>query len=118
MPKLRIEEARHAGKRPSPGDGSRLRQHSTASPRRPRHIRDVDTLACAEAQLARLAELRANREGCDEAACPAALERAAWGARCGNLLEYVVAATRARATIGEISDAMEDVFSETAPPHP
>jgi methylmalonyl-CoA mutase len=62
-----------------------------------------------EAQLKRLAEVRAKR---DEAAVTAALaaltEAAKTGA--GNLLQLSVRATRVRATVGEISDALEKVF--------
>ncbi|MEX0339266.1 MAG: methylmalonyl-CoA mutase family protein, partial [Arenibacterium sp.] len=61
-----------------------------------------------EAQIARLTEMRKSR---DESACAAALEelsrRAAEG---GNLLEAAVEAARARASVGEISMAMEKVF--------
>jgi methylmalonyl-CoA mutase len=72
-------------------------------------IRDVDNASVREQQLARLAELRANR---DEAACQAALDRLREGAAgTGNLLELSIAATRARATVGEISDTLEEVFS-------
>src|SRR5262249_57880845 len=54
-------------------------------------------------------QLRATR---DEAACRAALDRLVEGARGdGNLLELSIDATRARATVGEISDALESVFS-------
>ncbi len=71
-------------------------------------IRDVDNVGVREAQVARLARIRGTR---DAAACEgalAALERAA--ASGGNLLAAAVEAARARATVGEISDAMERVF--------
>ncbi len=69
---------------------------------------DIDNHAVREGQIARL---KANRDGRDEAACTAALDalRAAAGGN-GNLLEFAVDAARARATLGEISSAMEDVF--------
>jgi methylmalonyl-CoA mutase len=63
-----------------------------------------------DAQIARLTHVRKSR---DEARCHAALEalsRAAAG-KDGNLLELAVEATRARATVGEISDALERVFT-------
>ena len=71
-------------------------------------ILDIDNVKVREAQIARLEKMRGTR---DEAACAAALaeitRRAAEG---GNLLEAAVEASRARASVGEISDAMEKVF--------
>ena len=61
-----------------------------------------------EGQIARLKTTRANR---DEAKCQAALAALTQGAKgSGNLLELAVEAARHRATLGEISDAMEAVF--------
>ena len=71
-------------------------------------ILDVDNMAVREAQIARLEQVRATR---DQAACDAALEGLT--RRCregGNLLEAAVEAARARASVGEISMAMEKVF--------
>jgi methylmalonyl-CoA mutase len=74
----------------------------------PIDILDVDNVAVREAQVARLARLRATR---DEAACRAALDALREGARGdNNLLALAVDAARARASLGEISTAMEDVF--------
>lgn len=74
----------------------------------PVEILDVDNHAVRAAQVARLERVRAERDG---AACEAALDeltrRAAEG---GGLLEAAVEAARARATVGEISMAMEKVF--------
>ena len=68
----------------------------------------VDNVQVRDDQVARLKELRANR---DEAACTAALDALREGAKGNaNLLELAVVAARARATLGEISLAMEDVF--------
>ncbi|MGD9828324.1 MAG: methylmalonyl-CoA mutase [Hyphomicrobiaceae bacterium] len=68
----------------------------------------VDNNAVREAQIAKLNRLRSERdEGATQAAL-AALTQAA--AADGNLLEMAVAAARAKATVGEISDAMEAVF--------
>src|SRR5690606_31548895 len=59
-------------------------------------------------QIARIAKMKAAR---DEAACQAALDALREGARGnGNLLALAVDCTRQRATLGEISLAMEDVF--------
>ncbi|HEV7290311.1 methylmalonyl-CoA mutase [Sphingomonas sp.] len=69
---------------------------------------DIDNHAVREAQVARIARVKAER---DDAACRAALDALREGARGdGNLLELAVVAARHRATLGEISLAMEDVF--------
>ena len=71
-------------------------------------ILDVDNHAVREAQVARIARVKAAR---DEAACQRALDAMRQGARGqGNLLALAVDAARARATLGEISQALEDVF--------
>ena len=71
-------------------------------------VLDIDNAKVLTGQLAKLAEVRAAR---DDAACTAALEALTEGARgSGNLLALAVDAARARATLGEISDAMEVVF--------
>jgi methylmalonyl-CoA mutase len=69
----------------------------------------VDNSSVRRAQIEKLERLRAER---DEAACRdalAALTRCA-ETGTGNLLEAAVAAARAKATVGEISGAMETVF--------
>ncbi|MGE0775139.1 MAG: methylmalonyl-CoA mutase [Sphingomonadaceae bacterium] len=74
----------------------------------PIDILDVDNHAVREAQIARIKKVKAGR---DEAACRAALDALREGAKGnGNLLELAVEAARKRATLGEISLAMEDVF--------
>ena len=74
----------------------------------PVELLDIDTTAVREAQVKRLAEVRARR---DEGRCQAALEALAEGAAGdANLLELGIEAARARATLGEISAAMERVF--------
>ncbi|MBU6329930.1 MAG: methylmalonyl-CoA mutase [Acidobacteria bacterium] len=71
-------------------------------------VLDIDNAKVLQEQLAKLAAVRAGR---DEAACRAALDALTEGARgTGNLLALAVEAARARATLGEISDAMEAVF--------
>ncbi|MEL6565384.1 MAG: methylmalonyl-CoA mutase [Pseudomonadota bacterium] len=71
-------------------------------------ILDIDNAAVRESQIARLKRIRADR---DEAACQAALDALSDAASAdGNLLEKAVAAARARASVGEISMAMEKVF--------
>ncbi len=74
----------------------------------PIEILDVDNHAVREAQIRRINKMKAER---DEAACQAALDALREGARGkGNLLELAVECARRRATLGEISSAMEDVF--------
>ena len=69
----------------------------------------VDNTAVREQQLAKLARLKAER---DPAAVESALNALTNGAAGGgNLLELSVDAARARATLGEISDALEKVFN-------
>ena len=69
---------------------------------------EVDNVAVREGQIARLKWVRENR---DETKCRAALNALTEGAKTGgNLLELAVEAARQRATLGEISDAMELVF--------
>ncbi|MCB9744931.1 MAG: methylmalonyl-CoA mutase [Alphaproteobacteria bacterium] len=69
----------------------------------------VDNSAVREAQLARLAQLRAERDEAATQGALAALTRCADSGE-GNLLDLAVAAARAKATVGEISDALEKVF--------
>ena len=69
---------------------------------------EVDNHLVREGQIARLKATRAAR---DEAKCRAALAALTEGAKGqGNLLELAVEAARHRASLGEISDAMEAVF--------
>ena len=110
MPKLRIEES--AARRQAAIDRGEDVIVGVNKYRKPSEdpidILDIDNVAVRESQIARLQSTRAAR---DEAACQAALaeltRRAGEG---GNLLEAAVTAARARATVGEISDAMEKVF--------
>jgi methylmalonyl-CoA mutase len=71
--------------------------------------REIDNDAVRKEQVERLAALRAGR---DSAAVGAALERitAAAASGQGNLLELSIAAVRARATVGEVSDALEQAW--------
>jgi len=78
----------------------------------PIDILDVDNHAVREAQIARIKRVKASR---DEAACQAALEALRAGAEGSeNLLALAVDAARARATLGEISSAMEAGFGRYA----
>jgi len=111
MPKLRIEEA--AARRQAAIDrgeevivGVNRYRKDTEDPI---DILDVDNVAVRASQIERLTRIRRTR---DAAACEAALaglEQAATSGH-GNLLALAVDAARARATVGEISMAMEKAF--------
>jgi methylmalonyl-CoA mutase len=112
MPKLRIEEA--AARRQAridrgeevivgvnkyqPGEETRV------------ELLDVDNDKVREQQVARLGRIRATR---DAARCDATLAALTAAAKSGegNLLALAIEATRARATVGEISDALEKIFT-------
>jgi methylmalonyl-CoA mutase len=111
MPKLRIEEAaarRQAridrGEEVIVGVNKYRTDEATDI-----DVREVDDASVREQQLARLAAVRASR---DEERTQATLEALRVGAAgTANLLELAIDASRARATVGEISDALESVFS-------
>ena len=111
LPKLRIEEA--AARRQARIDSGReilVGVNAYQNPdEKPIEVRDIATAAVRETQLARLAAVRAKRD-------PIAVEQALYAltsaARSGegNLLSLAVQAARVRATLGEISLALEKVF--------
>ncbi|MBT7759613.1 MAG: methylmalonyl-CoA mutase, partial [Rhodospirillaceae bacterium] len=71
-------------------------------------VREIDNTAVREAQVAGIEKIKASR---DESATQAALRALEDGARGeGNLLALSIDAARARATVGEISDALERAF--------
>jgi methylmalonyl-CoA mutase len=117
LPKMRIEEAAarkqariDSGKDVIVGVNKWKVQHAT-----PLDILEVDNQAVRESQIARLETLRAER---NESAVQEALLRLTEAASqqasaqdmTYNLLALAVEAARLRATLGEISDAMEKVF--------
>ena len=111
MPKMRIEEA--SARRQAridrgeevivgvnkfqPKDGTTV------------EVMDIDNDVVRESQVTRLGKIRKSR---DEAKCVAALKALGDAARngTGNLLGLAIEATRARATVGEISSALEGVY--------
>ena len=111
MPKMRIEEA--SARRQAridrgeevivgvnkfqPKDGTTV------------EVLDIDNDVVRESQVTRLTNIRKTR---DEAKCVAALKALGEAARngTGNLLALAIEATRARATVGEISSALEGVY--------
>ncbi|RXT04190.1 methylmalonyl-CoA mutase [Ammoniphilus sp. CFH 90114] len=110
LPKMRIEEA--AARRQAHIDSGKEKIIGVNKYRPdkvdPLDILEVDNTAVRGAQIKRLAELRQNR---DEAKVQAALNAITKAAETGegNLLELAVEAARARASLGEISDAYESV---------
>jgi methylmalonyl-CoA mutase len=70
---------------------------------------EVDNTAVREAQLKRLADLKENRDEVEVQAALSALTQCAETNR-GNLLELAVDAARKRASLGEISSALEKIF--------
>ena len=110
VPKLRIEESAartqariDTGQQTVVGVNKYLADHVDDIP-----VLKVDNAAVLAAQIEKLKRLRAER---DEAATQAALEALTNGARGkANLLQLSVEAARAKATVGEISDALEAAF--------
>ena len=72
-------------------------------------VREIDNAQVRDAQIARLNRIRKSRDETKHAAALANLEQVAASGE-GNILEAAVEAARARATVGEISWAMENVF--------
>ena len=110
IPKLRIEEAaaRKQARIDSGIDSIVGLNKYRLEKEDPLEILDVDNSKVRESQIARLKELRANRDEVKVKAALAAITKAA-KEQNGNLLELAVEAARLRATLGEISDACEEV---------
>lgn len=70
---------------------------------------EIDNTAVRKAQIERLAKLRAERNNDEVQACLAALTKCAETGE-GNLLELSIDAARKRASLGEISYALEKVY--------
>jgi methylmalonyl-CoA mutase len=112
MPKLRIEEAAarqqarvDRGEDVIVGVNKYAPEGETAV-----DILSIDNAAVREAQIRRITSVREGRDGIVLRAALDALTAAAESGK-GNLLELSVSAARARATVGEISDALEKVWS-------
>src|SRR5947199_543066 len=111
LPKLRIEEAAaktqariDAGQQSVIGV-NKYRPENEA----PIEVRSVDNSAVRQLQLDKLARLKRERDPAQLAAALESLTRAADGGN-GNLLALAVDAARAKATVGEISAALEKVW--------
>jgi methylmalonyl-CoA mutase len=111
LPKMRIEEA--AARRQAQIDSGKETLVGVNKYRltkeEPIEILEVDNTAVRESQVTRLERLRSER---DETRVQSALNAITKAAETGegNLLERAVEAARSRASLGEISDAMEKVF--------
>jgi methylmalonyl-CoA mutase len=110
LPKMRIEES--AARRQARVDRGEeivvgVNKYVSSTPEHV-DVLDIDNTKVREEQIAKLERVRATR---DETACKEALGRLTDGATSGaNLLALSVEAARARATVGEISEALEQVF--------
>jgi methylmalonyl-CoA mutase len=110
IPKLRIEEA--AARRQARIDKAEdvivgVNKYQLAK-EDDLEVRAIDNAQVRESQIARLKAVKAKRDPVKLKSALDALTAVAKGK--GNLLELAVEAARARATVGEISDAMESVF--------
>jgi methylmalonyl-CoA mutase len=75
----------------------------------PVEILEVDNVKVRDGQIARLGQIRASRDGAAVQKALQALTAAAESGQ-GNLLDLSIQAMRLRATVGEVSDALEKVF--------
>jgi methylmalonyl-CoA mutase len=111
MPKLRIEEtAARRQARIDRGEDVIVGVNKFQLAEEPEiDTREIDNTAVREAQVARLTRIRATR---DAGKCRTALEALTKAAETGegNLLALAIEAARARASVGEISDALEKVY--------
>jgi methylmalonyl-CoA mutase len=112
MPKLRIEEA--AARRQARIDRAEdvivgVNKYQSGL-KAEVEVLDIDNSKVREQQIARLGRIKASRDGAKVAAALDALTKAA-ADNSGNLLELSIAAMRARATVGEVSSALEKIYS-------
>ena len=117
MPKLRIEEC--AARRQARIDRKEdvvvgVNKYQVSGAENEFDLLEIDNAAVREAQVRRLAEVRAKRDAAGVERALDALEAIAKGGP-GNLLAAAVDAARARATIGEISEALERVWGRHRP---
>ena len=117
LPKMRIEEA--AARKQARIDSGRevivgVNKYQAPS-ETPLELMEVNQ-AVRENQIARLAQVRASRDSAQVAASLDALERCARDGSTGNLVTLAVEAARCRATLGEISSALERVWGRYSAP--
>src|SRR5262249_407692 len=122
IPKLRIEEAAartqariDSGRQTIVGLNKYWPTHSPGEKAELIEVLKVDNTAVREAQIASLKQLREER---DQAQVNADLNALSEGARTrkGNLLELSINAARTKATVGEISEALERVYGRYEAP--
>src|SRR5499426_2383936 len=111
MPKLRIEEtAARRQARIDRGEDVIIGVNRFQLDEEPEiDVREIDNTAVREAQVARLQQIKAAREPQRVTAALDALAQSAKSGQ-GNLLALAIEAARARATVGEISGALENVW--------
>jgi methylmalonyl-CoA mutase len=112
MPKLRIEEcATRRQARVDSGLDTIVGVNKYRLDKEPEiDVRDIDNTAVRESQTRRLEEVRRSRDSDAVNRCLAHLTKLAESGE-GNLLAAAVEAARARASVGEISDALEVVYT-------
>jgi len=117
IPKMRIEEASARTQARIDSGGQVVIGVNKYRPTAEENIKvlHVDTTAVRESQIANLKRLRAERNQAEVDTALSALTEAA-RKKEGNLLELSVVAARAKATVGEISAALEKVFGRYAAP--
>jgi methylmalonyl-CoA mutase len=115
LPKMRIEEAStrtqariDAGEQAVVGVNRHRPDHDAAI-----ELLKVDNAAVRQAQIAKLEKLKRERDPEAVAQTLAAITRTAGGGN-ENLMALAIDAARARATVGEISDALEQVYGRHA----
>jgi methylmalonyl-CoA mutase len=111
LPKMRIEEA--AARKQARIDSGRdviigVNKYQTDE-KTDIELLEVDNTTVRQSQLERLAKLKEDRNNDEVQAALKAITLCAGGGE-GNLLDLAVDAARKRATLGEISDAMEEIF--------
>ena len=111
MPKMRIEES--AARRQARIDRGEetivgVNKHRPSGRAADVELLDIDNAEVRRRQIERLERVRRTRDGAEAEAALQALENGARGD--GNLLALSIEAIRARATVGEVSDALERVF--------
>lgn len=118
IPKLRIEEA--AAKKQARIDSKLTTVVGVNKYRVPNHdgeqveVRDIDNAAVREVQIARLRQVRESRNHEQVEKSLVGLRQCALSGS-GNLLEYAIEAMRSRATVGEVSEVMAEVFGRFQP---
>lgn len=111
IPKMRIEEAaaRKQARIDSAQDTIVGVNKYRLEKEDPLQILEVDNQVVRQQQIERLNSIKASRDAAKVKECLAALTDAARSGK-GNLLELAVTAAENRATLGEISDALEEVY--------